>query len=178
MVETSYSQEIAAKSRQNISLCYQCKKCASGCPVSDIMEQQNYELLRLILWNRRDAVLASNTPWVCVSCKTCSARCPNGIDIARVFDVVKEEVIDSRLPISERKIAVFNAAFLRMVRQYGRAFEMGLFGIYKFKTGTFLQDARLGLEFIKRSKLNFLPHRINRIGEIRRIFDRTRENKT
>jgi heterodisulfide reductase subunit C2 len=176
-VETSFSQKIMAKSKQNINLCYQCGKCAAGCPVADIMEHKNYQLLRLIQANQQEAVMASNTPWVCLSCKTCSVRCPNGIDIARVLDVVKEEALASGARIPERKIAVFNAAFLEMIRRFGRAFEMGLFGIYKLKTGTFFQDARLGLEFIKRNKLSFWPHRIKGHGEVSRIFARMKENR-
>ncbi|MDR3592105.1 MAG: 4Fe-4S dicluster domain-containing protein [Negativicutes bacterium] len=176
-METSFSQKIMAKSQQNINLCYQCKKCAAGCPVSDIMDYQNYQLLRLIQSNQQDVVLTANTPWVCLSCKTCSVRCPNGIDIARVLDVVKEQALAAGSRIPERKMAVFNAAFLEMIRRFGRAFEMGLFGIYKMKTGTFFQDARLGLEFMKRGKLSFLPHRIKGSGEVRRIFARMKENR-
>jgi heterodisulfide reductase subunit C len=173
-----FSQEIMTRARQNINACYQCKKCAAGCPVSEIMQYQNYQLLRLIQRNRQDAVLKANTAWVCVGCKTCSACCPNGIDIARVMDAVKEAALTSGAVIPERRVAAFNAAFLEPVRQFGRSFELGLFAIYKMKTGTLFQDAMLGLRFIRRNKLGLLPHGIKRIGEVRRIFARMRENRS
>jgi heterodisulfide reductase subunit C len=172
-----FSQTIRDKSQQNINLCYQCKKCAAGCPSSGMMDYQNYQLLRLIELEAAQTVLAANTAWVCVSCKTCSARCPNGIDIAKIMDVVKEKALAAGGAIPEPRIAAFNHSFLAMVELFGRSYEIGLFGIYKLLTRTFLQDMRLGLAFIKRGKLNFWPHRIKRIREVRDIFSQAREQK-
>ena len=176
-MEISFSNDIMEKSKQNISLCYQCKKCAAGCPARDIMQHKNYELLRLIQFNEKDTVYKSNSPWVCMSCKACSARCPNGIDTAKIMDVLKEEVLRFGTVVPERKIATFHDAFLTTVRQFGRAFELGMIGIYKMKTGSFMQDAILGLKMMKRNKLNFLPHRIAGTKDIKDIFTQAREPK-
>lgn len=176
-MEPRFSNEIMEKSKQNISLCYQCKKCAAGCPVGDIMQHRNYELLRLVQLNQKDAVFQSNSPWVCVSCKACSARCPNGIDTAKIMDVLKEEALSAHLSVPERKVAVFHDVFLDTVRQFGRLFELGMIGTYKMKTGSFMQDTILGLKMMKRNKLNFLPHRITRTKELKDIFAQAREQK-
>lgn len=176
-MESHFSTDIMLKSEQNINLCYQCKKCAAGCPVGDIMQHKNYEILRLIQLDYKDSVFQSNSPWVCVSCKACSARCPNGIDTARIMDVLKEEMLNAKVPIAEKKIVVFHKGFLQMVSLFGRLFELGLIGIYKTKTGMFTQDMALGMKMMKRNKLHFLPTKISRSGEIRRIFFQARGHK-
>lgn len=176
-VKPHFSDDIMGKSKQNISLCYQCKKCAAGCPVSGLMQHRNYEVLRLIQLDQKDSVLKSNSPWMCISCKACSSRCPNGIDTAKIMDVLKEEVLASGAVIPEKKIAVFHNAFLETIEQFGRAFELGFIGTYKRKTGSFFQDMVLGLKMMKRNKLNFLPHRIKRVGEVKAIFAQARGQK-
>ena len=177
-MEQLFSTQIMAKAKQNIGLCYQCKRCSAGCPVSDIMQHRNYEILRMVQLEQREAVLASNTAWVCVSCKTCSERCPNGIDTAKILDVIKEEALAAGIRLPEPKMAVFHLSFLEMVRQFGRVFELGMIGLYKLKTGTYLQDIGLGLKMVSRSKLNFLPHRIKGTGEMKRIFAQARGGKS
>ena len=174
-MELQFNNDITAKSHQKINLCYQCKKCGAGCPVSDIMQTQNYQIIRLIQRNERERVLSSNTQWVCLSCKTCSARCPNGIDVAKILDTLKAEALAANTFLPERKIAIFNFAFLLTLRQFGRMFDLGLIAYYKMMTGTFLQDLSLGLLLIRRGKLKFFPHRIKRIREIRMIFSQIRK---
>ena len=176
-MESHFSTDIMLKSKQNINLCYQCKKCAAGCPVGDIMQYKNYEILRMIQLGHKGSVFQSNSPWVCVSCKACTARCPNGIDTAKIMDVLKEKMLDAKAPIAEKKIVVFHEGFLLMIKLFGRLFELGLIGLYKTKTGMFTQDMGLGMKMMKCNKLHFLPTRINRSGEIRRIFSQAREHK-
>jgi heterodisulfide reductase subunit C2 len=176
-VNFQFVTDINTKANQNISLCYQCKKCAAGCPVSDIMEYKNYEILRLIQMGKESVVRKANTPWICVGCRACSTRCPNGIDTARIMDVLKEETLISKGVIPERKVAAFHAAFLETVRQFGRSFELGLVGIYKLKTGTFMQDMVIGIKMMLRGKLSFLPHRIKGIQEMKRIFAQAKERE-
>ena len=176
-MESHFSTDIMLKSKQNINLCYQCKKCAAGCPVGDIMEHKNYEILRLIQLDHKDTVFQSNSPWVCVSCKACSARCPNGIDTAKIMDVLKEEMLQANALVTEKEIVVFHKSFLETVSQFGRLFEMGLIGMYKLRTGLFMQDMVLGLKMMWHHKLHFLPHRISRGEEIKRIFSQAREHE-
>jgi heterodisulfide reductase subunit C len=36
-----------------------------------------------------DLVLNSKTMWLCASCETCTTRCPQDVDVAKVMDAVK-----------------------------------------------------------------------------------------
>ena len=184
--KASFCQEIEEKSHQPISSCYHCMKCAGGCPINFVMEHNNYEILRMIQLGEKDKVFKSNTPWLCVGCKTCAVRCPNGIDTSKVMDTIKMETIaEDKIPASHYNIKLFYELFLDSMKGFpiiggeGRGYEVGLMGLYKFCTGDFLADMDLGKEMTKRGKMPFLPHNAlkRRKGEIKKIFQRAKEKK-
>ncbi len=186
-VQGSFCRDIQEKSHQNINVCYQCMKCANGCPMNFIMDHSNYEILRLIQLGEKDAVLESNTHWMCVSCKTCSVRCPNGIDTAKIMDALKAESVKAdKVPKSARNTQVFYESFLSAVKGLpviggeGRLYEMGMIGMYTLRTGTYFADADLGKEMMKHGKMPLLPHHAlkKRKGEIKKIFQRAKEKRT
>lgn len=167
--------EVQTKSGQNINLCYNCKKCAGGCPVNFVMQPYNADILKLIQLGEKEAVLKSNSIWLCVGCKTCAARCPNGIDTSKIMDALREMALAEGFSGHETKTPAFHQSFLMMVGQMGRAYEAGLIGIYKLKTFTFTQDMGVGIKFMTKGKLKLLPDRIRRVGEIKQIFRKSKE---
>src|SRR4030042_3714095 len=74
----------------DLSVCYQCKKCTSGCPVSSMAKCPPSEMMRRLHLGLGDELLSSDILWMCVSCETCSARCPMGIDVAAGMDALRE----------------------------------------------------------------------------------------
>ena len=183
---SSFSQAIQEKSHQNINDCYQCMKCAGGCPMNSAMEHNNYEILRFIQLGERDKVLDSNTAWLCVGCKTCAVRCPNGIDTGKIMDALKmESMATDRVPEKEYPIKLFYELFLKSMAGFpvlggeGRLYDLGLVGLYKMCTGTYFADMALGMEMGKRDKMPFLPHNAmhKRKGEVKKIFQRAKEKK-
>jgi heterodisulfide reductase subunit C len=142
--------------------------------MSFVMEPLNSDLLKLIQFGQKEAVLKSNTIWQCVACKTCGARCPNGIDIAKVADVLREMALAEGISGQDRKTPEFHKSFLTTVELSGRAFEAGTIGLYKLKTGSFTQDLGLGLKFLTKRKLKLLPERVKNMREIKRIFQSAR----
>jgi heterodisulfide reductase subunit C len=36
-----------------------------------------------------EPLLTARTPWVCASCLACTARCPRGIDLAKVMEAIR-----------------------------------------------------------------------------------------
>lgn len=155
---------------EKLSLCYQCKKCSGGCPLSFAMDYRIHEVIRLVQMGAREALLSSNSQWLCCGCKTCYARCPNQIDGSRLMDALKAWTLaEGRVP-ANRNVPALNEAFLATVKGWGRVFDLGMIAMYKMKTGTYTQDVRLGLELFKRRKLNLWPDRIQQVEEIRAIF--------
>jgi len=182
----SFCREIEQKSHQDISSCYHCMKCAGGCPMNFAMDHNNYEILRLIQLGDKETVFESNTPWLCVGCKTCAVRCPNGINTAQVMDAIKmETAAENRIPKSHDNIRLFYDLFLTAMQGFpiiggeGRSYEMGMVGLYKLYTKDFLADMKLGMEMGKRNKMPLFPHNAlkRRKGEIKKIFKVAKEKK-
>lgn len=85
----SLAEAVRCESGQNVNLCYQCKKCAAGCPVSYAMDHTPAQLIHGMRLGMDDLVLNSKTMWLCASCETCTTRCPQDVDVAKVMDAVK-----------------------------------------------------------------------------------------
>ena len=50
--------------------------------------------LQMIRLGLADTVLRSHDMWMCVSCYTCSSRCPQGVRVAEVMNVLDEAWAD------------------------------------------------------------------------------------
>lgn len=168
--QPSFLQEVEKASGQKVSACFQCHKCSSGCPSALAMDYPPHRLIRLIHLGLKEEVLKSSTPWVCASCETCTTRCPNNIDIAHLMDTVKQMAIKAKAPMGQREIFLFHSAFLDSVRRYGRAFELGLIGEYKRKSGQLFTDLPLGLKMFKKGKMRLVPSRVKAKKAIKRLF--------
>ncbi len=77
-------------SGQNILNCYQCGRCSAGCPLTFVMRVLPSQVIRLAQLGLEEDALESNTPWVCASCLQCHARCPRGVDLAKVMEALRK----------------------------------------------------------------------------------------
>jgi heterodisulfide reductase subunit C len=88
-IKNSLVDKIEEISGQNVFDCYQCGICSSGCPVTDYMDYSPNQVMRLIQLGSVDEILNSRTIWICSTCLQCSARCPKGIDVAKVMEALR-----------------------------------------------------------------------------------------
>jgi len=167
----TFLSEIMEASGQDLQACYQCQKCAAGCPVVEAMDLLPNQILRHIQYGHRDRVLGSKTIWICASCYTCSVRCPNNIDIARIIDTLRQKAVRSEITPGEKDIPVFHSVFLDEVKSRGRIHELSLILRFKSKTRDFLKDARLGWKMFRLGKIKLLPSSFGAGKEIREIFN-------
>jgi heterodisulfide reductase subunit C len=168
----SFFNAVKEMSRQPIELCYQCQKCASGCIATEYADYYPNEILRMVQFGQKERVLNSSSIWICSSCETCGARCPNGINIAEVMDALKEMAIREN-KVKEKNIHLFHTIFLGSARANGRVHEATMMAIYKIKSGDLMSDMDIGLEMFRKGKLPVLPHRIKAKRQLRKIFDKT-----
>ncbi len=166
--------------------CYQCSKCSAGCPVSFSMDILPHQMIRSVLFNQQEKVLAANTIWTCASCETCTTRCPNDIDIAKVMDVLRQLQQESGRPSTVPKVSQFHAAFLGAIQKNGRVHELSMMQDFslksgdlkeKLKTGGWKNDVKLGLKMFLRGKLKLLPHKCRAVADVRKIFNQAKEHK-
>jgi heterodisulfide reductase subunit C len=136
------------------------------------MDLKTHEIIRLLQLDLREKLLSSESIWMCLTCETCTTRCPNEFDPAAVIDALREIALKERPDRVPRRIAAFHSAFLDQIRTHGRVFEFGLVAAYKLRSGALLADVESMPAMLARGKLALTPRRISGIGEIRRIFDR------
>ena len=173
--DPAFVADVNAQSGENVSLCYQCRKCTNGCPLTFLMDILPNRMMRSVQLGLRDEVLRSHTIWVCASCETCTTRCPNDIDVARVMDTLRRMALRAGIEPAEPDMVKFHRSFLDTVRIHGRVFEAEMIGRYKMRTGQFTKDMALGMEMFKKGKIKILPHRIKDKKAVREMFKRSRE---
>ncbi|GAB4472425.1 MAG: hypothetical protein Kow00124_10450 [Anaerolineae bacterium] len=151
------AQRVMDELEQNVYLCYQCVKCTSGCPVSAYFDWQPNQIMRALQLGQDDIALESETPWLCAACQTCSTRCPQGLDIAAIMEFLTREAVARGITPKVAVVRKFNQAFMREVKLWGRAYELGLMAEMKLRTGDITGDLDLGVRMVSRGKLGFLP---------------------
>ncbi|MFH1313787.1 MAG: 4Fe-4S dicluster domain-containing protein [Candidatus Eisenbacteria bacterium] len=76
-------------SGQNVLNCYQCGRCSSGCPLTFAMRLLPNQVIRFVQLGLKEEAMETNTHWVCASCLACHARCPRGVDLAKVMEALR-----------------------------------------------------------------------------------------
>ena len=171
---SEFAEAVKETSGLDVNVCFQCKTCTSGCPVSYAMDYPPAQLIQAIRLGLKDLVLNSATIWLCASCETCTTRCPQDIDLAKVMDVLR--VMATRAGIKPKlpEAAAFYRAGLANIRFFGRMYELGFIGMLKLATGQFRKDIGLGIEMLKKGKLKLLPS-FQGASATRRIFAKVKE---
>jgi heterodisulfide reductase subunit C len=186
------AQEVVRRSGQNIMACYQCRRCAAGCPVGDETGITPDRLIRLIILGDRDAALQNRLVWQCVSCYTCGTRCPNGIHTARVTETLKKMAGEDHVAPLSPKVKEFHGAFCAAARHMGRVNEtefMGLYGIkntfhelFRFNLKSIFNElkdqAKMGLKMTRKKRMHFGIERVKDRSELKRFFKMAKDKKS
>lgn len=165
--------QVEAESGVVLSDCYQCGKCSAGCPVAPWMDYTPRQVIRLLQLGLGEEALKSHTPWLCASCQACYTRCPREVNLPRLMEAVRQEARRRGL-INEKKVDIFDQAFLGTVERYGRAHEMGLMVQYNLQSGQPLKDALLAPPLLLKGKISPFPMKIKDVAGIKNIFARVR----
>jgi quinone-modifying oxidoreductase subunit QmoC len=68
-----------------VKMCMQCGVCAGSCPLGNAWEHTPQKLFMMIRAGKREAVLTSESMWMCTSCYNCIARCPRKLPITHIM---------------------------------------------------------------------------------------------
>lgn len=153
-----------------INQCYQCGKCSAGCPMASEMDLLPHQLVRLAVLGNSDRILDSKSIWLCLSCHTCGARCPNGIDVPALLDPIRHQVVQNKISTRESQVPAFHSIFMKNIRMFGRVHELSLIGMYKMKTKTYFSDMELGMQMFKKGRIHIIPHRSSHLSEVKEVF--------
>lgn len=160
--------------------CYQCGKCSAGCPVADRMDAQPNQVVRLVQTDRVEKAMRKEAIWLCVSCQTCTTRCPKSVNCAGIMDALRQLSVENGVDCpGVRRTVIFQKVFLDNIRRNGRLRELELVGF--FKTKTFLKDlsvpflfkdSLLAPKMIRRGKFHLMGEAVRDRSVVDRIFAR------
>ncbi len=80
-------------SGENVKLCMQCATCTGMCPMAAEMDLSPRKVMHLAQFGLFSRLGAINTYWKCASCHACTVKCPRGIDIAKVMEALRQQVL-------------------------------------------------------------------------------------
>ncbi|HIE29297.1 TPA: hypothetical protein EYP66_18660 [Candidatus Poribacteria bacterium] len=162
---------VESLSGQKLNNCYQCQKCAAGCPVAYAADYTVNQVIRLVQMNQASRALQSSMIWLCTACETCGVRCPNDINMSAVMDALKQLALQEKeMKINEERISAFHSIFLKNIKSNGRIHELGMMAALRLKTGGLFSDLGMAFDMIKKGKLKILPSKVKGIRGIKRIF--------
>lgn len=175
--QNAFIDEVALQSGQDLSTCYQCGNCTAGCLAGFAYDMQANQIMRGLQLGLKEQVLSSKSLWMCLSCSTCSQRCPNNIDVAAVMEVLRHMARREGY-VTVPKVNKFWQSFLDTVRLCGRTYELGVMVLYMVRSGRVFTDVDLAPQALLKRKLGILPHGIGTPGSVEavgRIMQRYKE---
>jgi len=158
-ISSGLAERVRDELGENVYLCYQCVKCTSGCPMVDFFDWQPNQIMRALQLGQEDIALQTQTPWLCASCQTCATRCPQDLNITAIMEFLTREALQRGYKPQIPQVKVFNEAFLREIRLWGRSYELGMLVEMKLRNRDLFSDLDLGLKYVQKNKMPFLPHR-------------------
>ena len=129
-----------------------------------------HDVMRLVAGGRAERAAADESIWLCLTCETCSARCPNDCDPAGVIDTLRELALEADSPRRRAASPPSTAPSSPRSRPTADLHEMGLVMEYKLRTGDLMKDVTNAPGMVTRGKLSFRPDRIEGVDEVKRIF--------
>ena len=172
-------EKVEKLAHTNVTDCYQCGKCSAGCPMAEEMDIPPSTVIRLVQYGMLEKAASASSPWQCVSCLTCSTRCPKSVNIAGVMDALKEVSLEKKcVHKSMKRIVAFQKSFLNTIYRNGRTNELEMVVEYKIRgfLGDLsllaaLKDAELGPKMLALGKLHLKPGSpVKDKALVRRIF--------
>lgn len=182
--EEFLDQIYALPQGEKIKECIQCGTCSASCPSSAAMEYSPREIIAALRAGMLDRVLNANTVWMCVSCYSCTVRCPAGIPFTDVMYELKRLEVDKGLSKGANG-ANMAAAFAETVDQFGRNVETTLLRRYFLHTNPLkaLPQLPLAAKLFFKGRLDnvyriVFPRRVKGLEGLRKMLAAIKENGT
>jgi heterodisulfide reductase subunit C len=129
-----------------------------------------------------ESILRSRTIWTCASCYSCTVRCPQEIKITDLLYALKRMSMDQGIYPKRFPVHVFSESFVKMVKRYGRNWEMGLMERYRRRTTTPLLGIVTSMRMLpiflrlwRHGRINIRPRRIRAIQDLRDIITKAEQ---
>ena len=191
-IAKSLGKEVMARSGQNLFACFQCKRCAAGCPVGEATGYVTPDrLIKMITLGDQENAINNDLVWKCVSCYTCGTRCPNNIQSGRITETIKNMAKEKKLEPLQPKVAHFHNAFVKSAVRWGRLNEMNFMNSYEMKNAwddlkqlkfsaiydEMRTQAKTGLAMVSKKRLHFGLQSSKGRKEIKRLYKQSKVDR-
>ncbi|KOR30600.1 heterodisulfide reductase [Achromatium sp. WMS2] len=159
---TSFLQEVEANVEEGhwVKMCMQCGVCSGSCPLGKHWEHPPQEIFMMIRAGKREAVLTSESMWMCTSCYNCIVRCPRGLPITHIMHGLAHYAKRVSLVPDNQQTAKFAQLFWNNLALKGRVNELRLGMALYFMNGlgegikTALKMKDIGIDLAKTKRMN------------------------
>jgi quinone-modifying oxidoreductase subunit QmoC len=132
----TFVDEVAAEpGGEKINECIQCGVCSGSCPTVEWWEYPPRKIIAMIRAGRRDKVLSSTSAFNCVTCYSCTVRCPRDIKPSQLIHAV--EAIAEREGYKPKTPTLKLHRGLRDAMKRGRIWEFSVAMVFYLKTNLF-----------------------------------------
>ena len=160
-----------------INSCIQCGVCTGSCPTANKWDYPPRRVIALVRAGLRDELLSSNSMWFCVSCYTCTVRCPRDIKPADIMHALEVIAIRSGKSTHKSNTPTMYQCFVDSARSHGRVYELGMMMKLFLKTNPFaaLKMTPVGMGLFSHKRLPMRPPRIKGMSGLKAILKKARE---
>ena len=179
-LDSGFKDEVAAQAgiaHLDLEYFFQCGVCSGSCPTAEKMEYGPRKIMQMIRLGLAEKVLRSHDIWICVSCYSCVARCPQDVQVTTVMAALRNLAISKGL--AKDKEATFSRIFVDVLQRYGRMHEPALILRYfasEASLAGLLRQAGVGLAMLRRGKIALRPERIEGTEELVEMCTRIRSD--
>jgi quinone-modifying oxidoreductase subunit QmoC len=183
----SFLQEVEANVEEGewVKMCMQCGVCAGSCPLGSAWEHPPQEIFMMIRAGKREAVLSSDSMWMCTSCYNCIARCPRGLPITHIMHGLAHYAQRLGLVPKNQPTQKFAKLFWQNLNKKGRVNELKLGLSLYFMNGfgegvkTSLKMKNIGLGMLKTKRMAvseaFGGHGVKDLSGFQKIIKKAHE---
>lgn len=83
-------REGVARLADDCRQCYQCGQCTAGCPQGWDLDRGPRRVMRFVLSERNEELLACDDYWRCNECGTCTRNCPMEVPVMETMAALRE----------------------------------------------------------------------------------------
>ncbi len=156
---------------EKLASCIQCGICSGSCTTTLAAEFNPRQVIELIQLGAGNKVLSTSSIWTCVFCRTCTVRCPQGIDIPELMSSLRIMAVTRGAAPREDRNLKFHHSFWKILSANGRLDTLRLYS----KVADMQEIVRtlpMGLALLRKGKLAFRtptmahPEQLSRLMEI------------
>lgn len=172
MIDPTFFEEVRKMpGGEKLASCIQCGICSGSCTTSLAADFNPRQVIELIQLGLGDKALSTSSIWTCVFCRTCTVRCPQGIDIPELMGSLRIMAVSrGTIPREDRNLK-FHQSFWKILNANGR---LDTFRLYT-RLADIQEIARsvpLGLTLLRKGKLTLRtpsmthPEQLSKLTEI------------